>query len=137
MDGRVKPGHDERTGHELQPRREQHSPPPQPRQYPPSHHPVLVALRQEAQLLGDVGDALPPGCGSERVGDVGREMAALRPVGVEQALQVARHVAEGIRFERIADRAGELDADVRIFRERSRRIDRRRDVRGEPVITAR
>src|ERR1700694_1368739 len=59
-----------------------------------SHHPVLVALRQEAHLFGEMGDALTVACLGERVCDVGTPMAALRTEGVEQALQVHRHVAE-------------------------------------------
>src|SRR5436853_307608 len=56
--------------------RSQRSPPPQPCHDRASHHPVLVALRQEAQLLGDVGDALAVACLGERVRDVGGPMAA-------------------------------------------------------------
>src|SRR6266550_8748522 len=48
-----------------------------------SHHPVLVALRQEAQLFGDMGDTLAVACLGERVRDVGAPMATLRTVGVE------------------------------------------------------
>src|SRR5262249_30432863 len=48
-----------------------------------SHHPVLVALRQEAQLFGEMGDALAVACLGERVRDVGPPMAALRTEGVE------------------------------------------------------
>src|SRR5215471_17776316 len=102
-----------------------------------SHHPVLVALRQEAQLFGEMGDALAVACFGERVRDVGSPMAALRTVGVEYALQVHRHVAERIRFERIAECTRQLDADVRIFGERNGLINRRRDVLGNPVVTAR
>src|SRR3954449_12488411 len=65
-----------------------------------SHHPVLVALRQEAQLFGEMGDALAIACGGERVRDVSTPIAALRTVGVEEALQIHRHVAERITFER-------------------------------------
>src|SRR6202162_1222088 len=67
-----------------------------------SHYPVLVALRQEAQLFGEMGDALAVACLGKRIRDVGTPMAALRAEGVEQALQVHRHIAERIRFERIA-----------------------------------
>src|SRR5262249_20109851 len=67
-----------------------------------THHPVLVALRQEPQLFGEVGDALAVACLRERVRDVGSPIAALRTVGVEYALQVHCHVAERIKFERIA-----------------------------------
>src|SRR3954470_22860155 len=77
-----------------------------------SHHPVLVALRQEAQLFGEMVDPLEIACLDERVRDVGTPMAALRTVGIEQALYVDCHVAERIRFERIADRTRKLDADV-------------------------
>src|SRR5215472_2484596 len=103
----------------------------------PSHHPVLVALRQEAQLFGEMGDALAVACLGERVRDVGPPMAALRTEGVEQALQVHCHVAERIRFERIADRTRKLDADVRILGERNGLINCRRDTLGDPVETAR
>src|SRR5262245_5693147 len=48
-----------------------------------SHHPVLVALRQEAQLFGEMGDALAVACAGERVRDVGTPIAALRTVGFE------------------------------------------------------
>ena len=61
--------------------------PLQPREDRASHHPVLVALGQEAQLFGDMGDALPPGRPRELVGQVGSPVAALRPVGVEYAAQ--------------------------------------------------
>src|SRR5215468_5112007 len=109
----------------------------QARQDCASHHPVLVALRQKAQLFGEMRDALAVACLDERVRDVGSPMAALRTVGVEYALQVHRHVAERIRFERIAERTRQLDADVRIFGERNGLINRRRDVLGDPVGTAR
>src|SRR5262249_34063743 len=102
-----------------------------------SHHPILVALRQEAQLFGEMGDTLAVGCVGERVRDVGSPMAALRTVGVEYAPQGNRQVAERIWLERIADRTRQLDADVRIFGERNGLINRRWDVLGDPVGTAR
>src|SRR5262245_1275525 len=47
------------------------------------HDPVLVALGQELQLLGEMRDALAPGHAVEgRVGQVGPPVAALRPVRV-------------------------------------------------------
>src|ERR1700727_2149751 len=78
-----------------------------------SHHPVLVAFRQETQLFGEMGDALRVACLDERVRDVGRPMAALRTEGVKQTLKIHCHVAERIRSERIAGSTRKLDADVR------------------------
>src|SRR5207237_2710885 len=50
-----------------------------------SHHPVLVALREEAQFLREMGDALAVGGFGKRVRQVGPPVAALRAVGVEHA----------------------------------------------------
>ena len=73
--------------------------PSQTREDRPSHNPVLVVLRQEAQFFGEMGDALAVAGLGERVRYVGTPIAALRTVGVEQALQVHRHIAERIGFE--------------------------------------
>src|SRR5207244_9933722 len=46
-----------------------------------THHPVLVALGQEGQLLGAMGDALAPGhAGEGGVGRIGGAIAVLRSV---------------------------------------------------------
>src|SRR5438094_9725245 len=60
-----------------------------------SHHPVLVALRKEAQLLREMGDALAVGGFGKRVRQVGPPVAALRAVGVEQAADVRIYVPIG------------------------------------------
>src|SRR5258708_33065673 len=61
-----------------------------------AHHPVLVLLGQEAQLFGEVLDALLVGRLGERVGQVGAPVAAPRAEGIEAALQMLGHVAEWI-----------------------------------------
>src|ERR1700721_3779221 len=61
-----------------------------------SHHPVLVALRQEAQFFGEMGDALAVTGLGKRIRHIGSPGAALRTVGVEYALQIYRHVAKRI-----------------------------------------
>src|SRR3954453_10631206 len=68
--------------------------PVQPRQDRLAHHPVLVFLGQEAQLLGEVLDALAVARFGERVGQVGAPIAAPRTERIEAALQMLRHVAE-------------------------------------------
>src|SRR5262249_23665233 len=61
-----------------------------------AHHPVLVALAEEAQLLRELGDALAIARLGERIGEIGAPIAALRAVGVEDALQMHRDVAKWI-----------------------------------------
>ena len=61
--------------------------PAEPLLHCPAHHPVLVFFRQEIELLGEVGDALPVGGLAEGVGDVGAPVATLRSEGVEQPLR--------------------------------------------------
>ena len=70
--------------------------PVQARQDRLAHHPVLILLGEEAQLLGEVLDALPIGRFRQRVGQIGPPITAPRAEGVEAALQVLRHVAERI-----------------------------------------
>ena len=55
-------------------------------EYRASHDPILVALRQEAQFFGELGHPLAIGGLGERVRYVSTPIAALRTVGVEQAL---------------------------------------------------
>src|SRR5438093_11311666 len=88
-----------------------------------SHHPVLVALRKEAQLLREMGDALAVGGFGKRVRQVGPPVAALRAGGVEQAAQMHGHIAKRIGFERKGGGRRHLDADVRVLGERDRLID--------------
>src|SRR5438128_2608498 len=64
-----------------------------------AHHPILVLLGQEAQLLGELLDALAVGGLRHRVGELGAPVAAARAVGVEAALQRLRHVAPRIVLE--------------------------------------
>src|SRR5947199_863054 len=71
--------------------------PLQPLEDRASHHPVLVALREEAQFLREMGDALAVGGFGKRVRQVGSPVAALRAVGVEQAADVRIYVPIGIR----------------------------------------
>ena len=62
--------------------------PPQPPHDGAAHHPVLVLLGQERQLLGEVSDALLVGEVGETVdagGEVGAPEAAARAEGVERA----------------------------------------------------
>src|SRR5262245_60352667 len=70
--------------------------PAQPLQDGAAHHPVLVALGEERQLLGEVGDALLVGGAVEAVGHVGAPIAALRPEGLEQPLDVRGEILERI-----------------------------------------
>src|SRR4029077_13349523 len=67
-----------------------------------AHHPVLVAVAEEAQLLGEMADALAVARLGVRVGEIGAPIAALRAVGVEHALQMSRDVAERIGLARDA-----------------------------------
>src|SRR5258705_6851055 len=90
----------------------------------PAHHPVLVALAEEAQLLGELADALAVARLGVGVRKVGAPVAALRAVGIEHALQDRRDVAERIRLAREAGRGRHLDADVGGFRERDGLADR-------------
>src|SRR5437660_7783977 len=87
MDARVKPAHgrvkDSENWYKLPRRQYKRSGPFQARKDRASHHPVLVALRQEAQLFGEMSDAMAVACLGERVRDVGTPMAALGTVGVE------------------------------------------------------
>jgi hypothetical protein len=59
------------------------SSPLQPGQDRASYHPVLVILREETQLLGEMGDALAVGRFGKRVRQVSTPVAALRAVGFE------------------------------------------------------
>src|SRR5262249_13874082 len=63
-----------------------------------AHHPVLVALAEKAQLLGEMGDALAIARLGERIGEIGAPIAALGPIGVEHALHVPGDVAERVRL---------------------------------------
>src|SRR5262249_56457782 len=59
--------------------------PSQPCQDRAAHHPVLVLLRQEVQLLGEMRDPLPVGGFFEGVGEVGSPVAAAWAEGIEAA----------------------------------------------------
>src|SRR5215218_2703387 len=59
---------------------------------PAPHHPVLIAVVEEVQLLGEMGDALAVVRLGVGVGEVGAPIAALRAVGVEHALEVTGDV---------------------------------------------
>ena len=52
---------------------------------PAADHPVLVAVIEEAQLLGEMGDALAVARLGVGVGEVGAPIAALRAVGVAKS----------------------------------------------------
>src|SRR6266446_6102714 len=67
-----------------------------------AHHPVLVALTEEAQLFRKMADALAIACLGVRIREIGPPIAALRAVGVEHAFQVYRNVAERIGLARNA-----------------------------------
>src|SRR5260221_7688720 len=70
--------------------------------YRAAHHPVLVALTEEAQLFREMADALAIARLGVRIREIGAPIAALRPVGVEHAFQVHRHVPERIGLARNA-----------------------------------
>src|SRR5262245_23655712 len=53
--------------------------PPQPLEDRAAHHPILVLLGEEIQLLGEMGDALAIGGLGERMSEVGAPVAAARP----------------------------------------------------------
>src|SRR5262245_15919540 len=85
-----------------------------------AHHPVLVVLRQEIELLGEMRDALAVGGLGERVGHVGAPVAALRPERLEALLYERRHVAERVGLQRVGRRRRQLHRHVGIFRQRHR-----------------
>src|SRR5262249_50935548 len=89
-----------------------------------AHHPVLVALAEEAQLLRELGDALAIARLGERIGEIGAPIAALRAVGVEDALQMHRDVAKWIWLARDTGRGRQLDADIGVFCKRDGLPDR-------------
>src|SRR5712692_6557485 len=90
-----------------------------------AHHPVLVALAEEAQLFREMADALAVARLGVRIREIGAPVAALRAVGVEHAFQVHRDVAERIGLARNAGRGRHLNTDVRVSgRERYRCADR-------------
>src|SRR6185312_5362097 len=83
------------------------------------HHPIPVALGQELQLFGEMGDALAPSHPGERgIGEIGPPVAALRTISVEYPPQMIVQVAEWIRLQRGVDEIRHLDADVGVLRER-------------------
>src|SRR5258708_28949913 len=71
--------------------------PAEPRQNRAPHDPVLVIFREEIELLREVRHALAVGGFGEGIGDVAPPIAAARPIDIEQAADVRRHVAERIR----------------------------------------
>src|SRR5215475_8097095 len=83
-----------------------------------THYLVLVALAQEAQLFGELRDALAVARLGVGIGEVRAPIAALRPVRIEHALDDVHDVTERIGLPRQARRGRYLDADVGIFRER-------------------
>src|SRR5688572_10071461 len=81
-----------------------------------AHHELEVLAFEPWQLFGEHRHALFPRARHAR--DVGAPEHALRPESVEDLLQVFVDVAVGVRLARVARRAGGLDGDVRVFRER-------------------
>ena len=64
----------------------------------PSHDPVLVGFRQEAEFLGEMGHALAVAGLVIGIGYVGAPVATARAVGLEKAADIGCHVAERIRL---------------------------------------
>src|SRR5437763_17011452 len=78
------------------------------------HHPVLVALAEKAQLLGEMADALAVARLGVGVREIGAPIAALRAIGVEHALDMDGDVAERVGLARNAGRGRQRGADVGI-----------------------
>src|SRR5438132_14297811 len=75
-----------------------------------AHHPVLVALTEEAQLFREMADALAIARLRERICKIRAPIAALRAVGVELALQVSRNLAARLGVARTARSRRHLEA---------------------------
>src|SRR5258708_11779688 len=86
--------------------------------YCTAHHPILVALTEEAQFFSEMADALAVARLSVRIREIGAPIAALWPVGLEYAFEVYRDIAERIGLARNAGRGRYFDADVGGFCER-------------------
>src|SRR5262245_13474427 len=66
-----------------------------------AHDPIFVLLRQERQLLGEMGNALLVGGLDEAIGDIGPPIATLRTVCVKQPADVGGELTKRIGFGRI------------------------------------
>src|SRR5438105_1514921 len=91
--------------------------PSQPSEDCAAHHPLLVFLREEFELLREMRDPLPVGGFGEGIGEVGSPIAALWPERIETALEVLGHVPPRIWLQRVRRRRGQLDGYVGVFRE--------------------
>ena len=96
----------------------------------------LSSSDRNAQLLGEVLDALAVGRLRERVGQVGAPVAAPRAERIEAALQMLGHVAERIGLLREVRRRRHLDRHVRIFGELDHLVDGRRRCAAPCAISA-
>src|SRR5262245_5342105 len=65
-----------------------------------AHHPVLVALAEKAQLLGELADALAVARLGIGIRQIGAPVTPLRAVGIEHALDMPGNIAERIGFAR-------------------------------------
>src|SRR5262249_39122716 len=63
-----------------------------------AHDPIFVLLRQERQLLGEMGNALLVGGLDEAIGDIGPPIATLRTVCVKQPADVGGEITKRISF---------------------------------------